>query len=249
MQAKLQQGLGEDGALLIATDLRQTLAGWFAHLAGERQSSPHTLAAYERDLRQFLHWLKEAQARPPALADLASLDAKRLRAFMAARRRAGLSSRSLARTMSALRAYFRWLEAEDVDHNRAILQIALPKVPHGIPKPLTVAKAAAVVDGAARGERELAGGARYSRAVATLLLAACAFPKRSGCGAVRRHCLAATSCALRARAARSGWSPYSQSPSTPSATISISVLIGSPRMHRCSSVPKAARSGPASCSC
>jgi integrase/recombinase XerC len=152
MRATRQQGLGEDGALLVATDLRQTLAGWFAHLAGERQSSPHTLAAYERDLRQFLHWLKEAEARPPALADLANLDAKRLRAFMAARRRAGLSSRSLARTMSALRAYFRWLEAEDVGHNRAILQIALPKVPHGIPKPLTVAKAAAVVDGAARGE-------------------------------------------------------------------------------------------------
>ena len=169
MQAKLQQGLGEDGALLIATDLRQTLAGWFAHLAGERQSSPHTLAAYERDLRQFLHWLKEAQARPPALADLANLDAKRLRAFMAARRRAGLSSRSLARTMSALRAYFRWLEAEDVGHNRAILQIALPKVPHGIPKPLTVAKAAAVVDGAARGER----GWLAARDTAVLLLLYC----------------------------------------------------------------------------
>ena len=152
MRATRQQGLGEDGALLVATDLRQTLAGWFAHLAGERQSSPHTLAAYERDLRQFLNWLQQDQARPPSLADLTNLDAKRLRAFMAARRRAGLSSRSLARTMSALRAYFRWLEAEDVGHNRAILQIALPKVPHGIPKPLTVAKAAAVVDGAARGE-------------------------------------------------------------------------------------------------
>jgi integrase/recombinase XerC len=169
MRARLQQGLGDDGALPVATDLRQTLAAWFAHLAGERQSSPHTLVAYERDLRQFLNWLKEDQARPPALADLATLDAKRLRAFMAARRRAGLSSRSLARTMSALRAYFRWLEAEDVGHNRAILQIALPKVPHGIPKPLTVAKAAAVVDGAATGElRWLA-----ARDTAVLLLLYC----------------------------------------------------------------------------
>jgi integrase/recombinase XerC len=149
MQARLQQGLGDDEAPAVAPELGRTLAAWLAHLAGERQSSPHTLAAYERDLRQFLDWLKQDQARPPSLADLANLDAKRLRAFMAARRRAGLSSRSLARTMSALRAYFRWLEAEDVNHNRAILQIALPKVPHGIPKPLTIAKAAAVIDGAA----------------------------------------------------------------------------------------------------
>ena len=149
MQARLQQGLGDDEAPAVAPELGRTLAAWLAHLAGERQSSPHTLAAYERDLRQFLDWLKQDQARPPSLADLANLDAKRLRAFMAARRRAGLSSRSLARTMSALRAYFRWLEAEDVNHTRAILQIALPKVPHGIPKPLTIAKAAAVIDGAA----------------------------------------------------------------------------------------------------
>jgi integrase/recombinase XerC len=149
MRATLDEGHGGDDALPLAPDLRRTLAAWVAHLAGERQSSPHTLAAYERDLRQFLHWLKLEQARPPSMADLVNLDAKRLRAFMAARRRAGLSSRSLARTMSALRAYFRWLEAEDVGHNRAILQIALPKVAHGIPRPLTIAKAAAVVDGAA----------------------------------------------------------------------------------------------------
>jgi integrase/recombinase XerC len=169
MRARRQLELGGDDAGPMAADLDQTLAAWFAHLAGERQSSPHTLAAYERDLRQFLDWLQQDQARPPSLADLTNLDAKRLRAFMAARRRAGLSSRSLARTMSALRAFFRWLEAEDVGHNRAILQIALPKVAHGIPKPLTVAKAAAVVDGAAMSElRWLA-----ARDTAVLLLLYC----------------------------------------------------------------------------
>src|SRR5215510_5302208 len=149
MRARLQQELGGDDAGPMGANLDQTLAAWFAHLANERQSSPHTLAAYERDLRQFLHWLQEDQAHPPSLVDLANLDAKRLRAFMAARRRAGLSSRSLARTMSALRAYFRWLEAEDVSHSGAVRQIALPKVPHGIPRPLSVAKASAVMDGAA----------------------------------------------------------------------------------------------------
>src|SRR5580765_512149 len=143
MRARLQQELGGDDTRPLGADLDHTLAAWFAHLAGERQSSPHTLAAYERDLRQFLNWLQQDQARPPSLADLTNLDAKRLRAFMAARRRAGLSSRSLARTMSALRAYFRWLEAEGIARNRALLQVAMPRVPHGIPKPLTVEKAAA----------------------------------------------------------------------------------------------------------
>ena len=48
--------------------------------------------------------------------------------------------------------FFRWLEAEEIARNRAILQVALPKVPHGIPKPLTVEKAAAVVHAGAASE-------------------------------------------------------------------------------------------------
>ena len=47
-----------------------------------------------------------------------------------------------------------------------MLQLAMPKVPHGIPKPLTVEKAAAVVDARCRGRPRLGGG----RDAAVLLL-------------------------------------------------------------------------------
>ena len=136
----------EDGALPLGEDLRAAVDEWLAYLEHERGSTGNTLEAYERDLRQFLAWLKADLGHAPCLADLARLDARRFRAFMASRRRAGFASRSLARTMSALRAFFRWLEAEEIAKSRAVLQVAMPKVPHGIPKPLTVAKAAAVVD-------------------------------------------------------------------------------------------------------
>jgi integrase/recombinase XerC len=138
----------DDGALPLAHDLGRTIADWFAALEHERGATPHTLAAYRRDLRQFLDWLKGELGHAPCLADLARLDAKRFRAFMAHRRRAGFSGRSLARSMSALRSFFRWLEAEELMRNRGVRQVALPKVPHGIPKPLTVPKAAAVVEAA-----------------------------------------------------------------------------------------------------
>src|SRR5262249_4605048 len=125
-------------------ELGAVVAEFLAALAQERGASANTFAAYERDVRQFLGWLRTELDRPPALADLALLDAKRFRAFMAARRRA-VASRSLARTMSALRTFFRWLDAKGTLENSSLLQLALPKVPHGVPKPLTVAKAAAVV--------------------------------------------------------------------------------------------------------
>jgi integrase/recombinase XerC len=152
MQGETIEDVRDDGVLPLGEDLRATVAAWLAHLQHERGCTPNTLQAYDRDLRQFLLWLEADIGHPPCLADLARLDAKRFRAFMAARRRAGFAGRSLARTMSALRAFFRWLEAEEIAKSRAVLLVAMPKVPHGIPKPLTVAKAAAVVDGGAAAE-------------------------------------------------------------------------------------------------
>ncbi len=156
-----------DGGLPLGDDLRRTVDAWLAHLAHERGAADKTLEAYARDLRQFLVWLKGDLGHAPCLADLARLDAKMFRRFMAARRRDGLAGRSLARTMSALRTFFRWLEAEEITHNRGVMQVGLPKVPHGIPKPLTVGKAAEVID--ARPEAELDWIAARDTAVLLLL--------------------------------------------------------------------------------
>jgi integrase/recombinase XerC len=126
--------------------LRQSADAWLAFLRHERGYAEKTLQAYDRDLRQFFAFLKGHLGHSPCLADLARLEAKTFRAFMAARRRNGSVSRSLARTMSALRQYFRWLEAREIIKNRAVLQLALPKIPHSVPKPLNVENAAAVVE-------------------------------------------------------------------------------------------------------
>lgn len=163
---KALEQLLDEAALPAAQDVRAAAGAWFAHLAHEQGLADKTLEAYGRDLRQFVGWLREELGRAPTLADLASLDAKRFRAFMAARRRSRFASRSLARSMSGLRAFFRWLETEDFAKNRAILQVGLPKVPHGIPRPLTIEKAAAVVDGGGTAELDWIA----ARDVAVLLL-------------------------------------------------------------------------------
>lgn len=138
--------LGADGELPLADDLRRATRTWLDHLEHERGRSPATLASYERDLRQFLAFLKRDLGHPPCLADLARLDVKAVRRFLAARRREGAASRSLARTVSALRTFYRWLESTDQIANRALAQVAMPRIPHTLPKPLTVGKAAALVE-------------------------------------------------------------------------------------------------------
>lgn len=143
--ASIDDILSDGSELALFGDLGTAAVRWLDHLQHGRGYAQATCEAYRRDLSQFLGWLRQHVRHAPCLADLARLEPKDFRAFMAARRRAGLTSRSLARTMSALRQFFRWLETDGPVKNRAILALTLPKVPHGIPKPLTVDKAASVV--------------------------------------------------------------------------------------------------------
>ena len=139
---------GEAAAELpLDGDARAAVAQWLAHLANERSVAAHTSEAYERDIRVFVGWLTRHLGHAPCLADFAGLDVRTIRAFMARRRRDGLASTSLARTISALRTFFRWLEISDLARNRAVHQVASPKRPHSVPKPLTIEKAAEVVEG------------------------------------------------------------------------------------------------------
>lgn len=129
--------------------LQEITARWLDHLAHERACSPHTLEAYGRDLRQFFAFLAEAQGSQPSLASLEQTGTKTFRAFLSVRRRAGAQSRSLARTLSALRSFFRWLEALGLAENRAVFALSPPRLARTLPKPLNVDKAVAVAAGRA----------------------------------------------------------------------------------------------------
>lgn len=152
MGETLDDILSHDAELPLGTNLHDAVRAWLAHLSSERGQSAATQEAYARDVRQFLGFLKHHTGHSPCLGDLARLDAKSVRAFLASRRKAGAVSRSLSRTLSALRMFFRWLEREDVISNRAIQTIALPKIPHSVPKPLNVEAATAVVTPGMPGE-------------------------------------------------------------------------------------------------
>lgn len=125
--------------------LQVTVDAWLTHLRHGRGLSAATLSAYARDIRQFLTFLTHHTGAPPTLATLSALDVRAFRSFMSSRRRAGAVSRSLARTMSSLRTFFAWLDDRDILTNTAIQRVALPKVPHGVPKPLTVDGAANLI--------------------------------------------------------------------------------------------------------
>jgi integrase/recombinase XerC len=77
--------------------------------------------------------------------DLASLEPADFRAFLADRRNDGAGSRTLARQLSALRSFYRFLERRGVLSNPALAVLRSPKIAHSVPKPLTAAAASEVI--------------------------------------------------------------------------------------------------------
>ncbi len=133
-------------------DLCLAVAQWRASLVGVQQVSRHTLAAYERDLSSFLGFLQDHHGDRPSLRTLRELGVRDLRAWLASSRRAGLSSRTTARMLSAVRGFFHFLDGEGLVSNPAIDAIRAPKLPHSVPKPVTEAGARALLEETARVE-------------------------------------------------------------------------------------------------
>jgi integrase/recombinase XerC len=144
-----------------APDSLEAVRAWLSFLAHERAYTGNTLEAYERDIRQFFCFLNDHSGRPASLGDLNRLTPQDLRAFMAFRRGGGTASRSLSRSISALRMFFRFLERAKLLKNRAVLAVALPKIPFSVPKPLTIVKAKDVMeestDSQSRGQEKWIG--------------------------------------------------------------------------------------------
>mgnify|MGYP002625166578 CR=1 FL=1 len=134
--------------LIVSKDISRAFEAWMTFLASERQLAAKTCEAYSRDLVSFLGFLASHQGGRVSLTSLETLTPRDFRSYLAARRSEGVSSRSLARTLSALRMFFRFLDRRGILKNDAILAVQAPKLPHGVPKPLSVSSALAVMDSA-----------------------------------------------------------------------------------------------------
>jgi len=131
---------------VIAADTAAARDEWLAWLRHERRGSPHTLAAYGRDLGAFLEFLTGHLGQPAALAELSGLSRNDFRAWLAARGREGLTASSTARALSVLRSFFRFLARRGLASNSAIGLLRSPKLPRSVPKALTAGEALEAVD-------------------------------------------------------------------------------------------------------
>ena len=103
-------------------------------LAAERGAAANTRAGYARDLADFAGFLK---SRAATLCDAAGAD---VRAYLARLSRAGMSPRTAARRLSALRQFYRFLLAEGTRADDPTAAVESPRQGRPLPKVLSEAE-------------------------------------------------------------------------------------------------------------
>ena len=131
-------------------DVCKAAEAWADNLKSTRRVSPHTFEAYTHEASLFFAFLHDHLGQPASLKDLKELRPADFRAYLA-KRRAGtgdkpLANRSVARALSALRSLFRYLDRQKIVSNAALGTLRAPKIPHAVPKPLSVDDAERAID-------------------------------------------------------------------------------------------------------
>jgi integrase/recombinase XerC len=118
--------------------MTKQLREFLEYLRLNRNASAHTSAAYESDITQFLGFAAQLRSLPVEALEPSHLDLGAIRAFMADLYRQGHARTSVARKLSALRAFSRYLRREGwIENDPAALAVG-PKREQKIPAHLSV---------------------------------------------------------------------------------------------------------------
>jgi integrase/recombinase XerC len=118
---------------------RAALIAWLSYLTHERRASPRTVEAYGAGVTAFLTFTELHRGESLTVADLGEVSAAEFRAYLAYRRSGErqLSPRSLSQALSALRAFYQWLDRRQGVANPALALVRGPRVKPGQPRPVS----------------------------------------------------------------------------------------------------------------
>ena len=107
------------------------VAGFLEHLEKQRDVSPNTVKAYGRDLADFTAFLQAHYGKRAWTWE--SIDRLTMRGFLGHMQKRGIGKRSIARTLSAIRTFYRYLaNTNDIDANPAKM-VGTPKSERYLP--------------------------------------------------------------------------------------------------------------------
>src|SRR5690606_28977556 len=131
---------------LISPAARDALSIWLDHQHALNGAAQNTITAYRGDVADFLAFITLHQGDAQGLGALARITLPDMRSWMAHTRGSGVGPRSMARKLSAVKAFYRWLADREGFEPTAVLSTRSPKFTRKLPRPLAVDAARALID-------------------------------------------------------------------------------------------------------
>ncbi len=164
------------------------IAKYLEYLQSVKNSSPHTVLNYRKDLEQFVAYLSPPGARPPGLTGVTH---SIIREFVAHLHDHGLRKSSIARKLAALRSFFKYCVREGHLKENPARLVPTPKLPKRIPSVLSAEELNDFLNqlgGSGQADRATSPkGLAFSRASATNLTNKQGGPARAGGGLLVRR--------------------------------------------------------------
>ncbi|WP_288943929.1 tyrosine recombinase XerC [uncultured Roseovarius sp.] len=121
---------------MISPAARDALQGWLDAQKALKGAADNTLEAYGRDVGGFLAFVTEHKGEAQGLSALARVGLADMRSWMAFTRGKDVGARSLARKLSAVKSFYRWLSEREGFDATAVLSARAPKFQRKLPRPL-----------------------------------------------------------------------------------------------------------------
>ena len=131
---------------MIAPALSHALDAWLDNQRALAGAAQNTLIAYQADVLGFLAFMTQHNGDTVGLGPIARVTVRDMRAWMAHERGRGVGARSLARSLSAVKSFYRWLSEREGFEPTAVLSARSPKFQRKLPRPLEEAAASAMID-------------------------------------------------------------------------------------------------------
>ncbi|MGB7244299.1 MAG: tyrosine recombinase XerC [Sulfitobacter sp.] len=131
---------------LISPAARDAMQGWLDHQQALKGAAANTRTAYQGDVTEFLTFITGYKGQPQGLGALSDISVTDMRAWMARTRDTGTGARSLARKLSAVKAFYRWLAEREGFEPTAVLATRSPKFQKKMPRPLAEDAARSMIE-------------------------------------------------------------------------------------------------------
>ncbi|MEL7260221.1 MAG: tyrosine recombinase XerC [Pseudomonadota bacterium] len=131
---------------LISPAARDALEAFLSHQRSLKGAAENTILAYGRDVSEFLSFMTVHSGQSQGLGALARISTPDMRAWMAQARSGGVGPRSLARKLSAVKSFYKWLAVREGFEPTAVLSTRAPKFTKKLPRPLAEEAARDMID-------------------------------------------------------------------------------------------------------